>query len=193
MRGKFDLLQYLDGFNAVSCHKYSSPVGDISLFGDNGSLKAVVFGSRLFNKKRFGPFPGSGKGSQLDFAVKYLDYYFQGRGHQVSIKPVLYRGGTDIKKGAGKELLLDISRFTENEQKVYESLLKVAPGKTVSYGELAKKAGLSGAARFTGTTMAKNLFPILIPCHRVVKSDGRRGFYSGGVKIKDFLLDHESR
>jgi methylated-DNA-[protein]-cysteine S-methyltransferase len=48
-----------------------------------------------------------------------------------------------------------------------------------------------GGGRFVGNAMAKNMFPVFIPCHRVIKSDGAMGYYSGGVHIKEFLLAHE--
>jgi O-6-methylguanine DNA methyltransferase len=69
----------------------------------------------------------------------------------------------------------------------------VWPGTTVSYGELASMSGIPGGARFIGNCMAKNRFPVLIPCHRVIKSDGSIGNFSGGVEVKEFLLDHETK
>jgi len=81
--------------------------------------------------------------------------------------------------------------FSEFERKVYRALLKVTAGKTVTYGGLAKKAGYPGAARAVGSAMRKNPFPILIPCHRVVKSGGTIGRYSRGMTIKRKLLLHE--
>jgi methylated-DNA-[protein]-cysteine S-methyltransferase len=68
---------------------------------------------------------------------------------------------------------------------------KIPFGKTLSYGELSKRAGIPKSARFVGSVCAKNRFPLLIPCHRVVKSDGSLGGYSGGIKIKKKLLEWE--
>ncbi len=192
MKKGTDLLHYLRSFQCISCGKYSAPLGEIYIFGDDRSLKAVVFDSSLSNKKRYTIFLQGKKGLQVDLAGKYLDAYFQGNGHTMPVKISLLKNRGGMTGKTGEKLFLDISRFTENEQKVYESLLGVGPGKTLSYGELAVKSGNPGAARFIGTTMAKNLFPIMLPCHRIIKSDGTRGFYSGGVKIKDFLLDHEA-
>lgn len=93
--------------------------------------------------------------------------------------------------GNGKRINLDLSGYTENEIRIYRELVKVAPGKTISYGELAEKSGIARGARFAGNVMAKNPFPVLIPCHRVIKSDGSMGNYSGGVHVKRMLLDHE--
>lgn len=191
MKKNNDLLGYLQSYHNISCGKYSSPLGEIYLFGDDTSLKAVVFGSNLPSKNRYVSFLRRGNGIQVDLAEKYLDSYFQKNSQRKPVKISFLKSKNEKSASASEGLLLNISRFTETEQKVYQSLMKVGKGKTISYGELAVKSGNPGAARFIGTTMAKNLFPIIIPCHRVVKSNGTRGFYTGGVKIKDFLLDHE--
>ncbi len=64
-------------------------------------------------------------------------------------------------------------------------------GEVISYGELAKTAGLPGAARAIGQVMAHNRFPLFFPCHRVVTADGRLGGFTGGVWIKKHLLEFE--
>ncbi len=61
------------------------------------------------------------------------------------------------------------------EQAVYEALLSVPAGETVSYGELAEMAGYPRAARAVGNAMAANPIPIVVPCHRVIRSDGSHG------------------
>ena len=71
---------------------------------------------------------------------------------------------------------------------------EVGFGETISYGELAKKAGkTSGAARAVGTVMANNKIGLVIPCHRVIKSDGSEGNYAKATKnsVKKWLLQHE--
>jgi O-6-methylguanine DNA methyltransferase len=190
MKKGTDLFSYLQGFGDISCHRYSSSAGEIFIFGDERSLKALAFSSRLSNKNRYNLFLKRKKGLQVDLAEKFLDLYFHGSIHETDIKISLLKSKKEVP--LTKELLLDIRSFTWNEQKVYETLMRVGPGKTVSYGELAGKSGIPGAARFAGTTMAKNLFPVIIPCHRVIKANGSRGHYSGGAGIKDFLLDYES-
>lgn len=88
--------------------------------------------------------------------------------------------------------LLDI--LLENvppfHRKVYRALCKVPAGKTVTYAELARRAGSPGAARAVGTAMAKNPWPVIIPCHRVVAGNGKLGGYSGrgGLVTKRALL-----
>ena len=74
---------------------------------------------------------------------------------------------------------------------MYQALMEIEIGTTVSYASLARRAGIPGGARFAGTTMAKNMFPLLIPCHRVIRSDGSMGGFSGAMEIKRFLLEHE--
>ncbi len=78
-------------------------------------------------------------------------------------------------------------------RKVYKALCKVPAGTTITYAELAKRAGSPGAARAVGQAMAKNPFPIVIPCHRVIASNGKLGGYSGrgGVAAKRALLARE--
>ena len=79
--------------------------------------------------------------------------------------------------------------------KVHQELMKVSLGTVVSYGELASKAGSPGAARAVGSVMAANPFPLIVPCHRVLKADGKVGQYSGahGGATKTWLLDFENR
>ena len=86
---------------------------------------------------------------------------------------------------------LDLTDCTPFQLKVYAALREVPAGKTVTYGELAKRAGYPGAARAVGTAMKKNRLPIVIPCHRVVPASGGLGEYSAGVKWKRWLLEHE--
>ena len=85
----------------------------------------------------------------------------------------------------------DLSSFTAHERSVFEECMRVGFGDTISYGTLARAAGFPRAARFAGSCMRKNLFPLFIPCHRVVPSSGGIGLYSGGEDIKAALLSFE--
>lgn len=77
------------------------------------------------------------------------------------------------------------------EQQVYKKLTEVPHGKVTSYGELARAVGLKNGQRIIGQIMKKNPYPVIIPCHRVVKSDGKVGGYAYGDKIKTNMLKNE--
>ena len=77
------------------------------------------------------------------------------------------------------------------EQQVYKKLTEVPQGKVTSYGELAKAVGLKNGQRIIGQIMKKNPYPMIIPCHRVVKSDGKVGGYAYGGDIKINMLQKE--
>ena len=74
---------------------------------------------------------------------------------------------------------------------VYRKLLKVKKGKITTYGDLAKAVGLKNGQRVIGTIMKNNPFPVIIPCHRVVKFNGEVGGYAYGKKIKSNMLSKE--
>ena len=76
-------------------------------------------------------------------------------------------------------------------RRVLDALMTVDYGTTVSYGELAHMAGSPGAARAVGTAMSTNPIPLVVPCHRVVRSDGSVGEYGGSPEVKAWLLEHE--
>ncbi len=68
---------------------------------------------------------------------------------------------------------------------------RIKPGHVASYSELAEAAGAPRAARAVGNACARNPFPILVPCHRVVKSDGSIGGFGGDASMKRYLLELE--
>ncbi len=82
----------------------------------------------------------------------------------------------------------DLSRFAQD---VMLTLASIPSGKVISYGGLAAAAGYPGAPRAVGCVMAHNRFPLLIPCHRVVQSDGRLGGFGPGEPLKRRILHHE--
>lgn len=88
---------------------------------------------------------------------------------------------------------VDDSEWTPFFAKVYRACRDIPPGRTISYSQLATKAGSSGAARAVGQAMATNRLPLVIPCHRVVGAGGRLCGYSGpgGLTMKRRLLDLE--
>ena len=91
---------------------------------------------------------------------------------------------------------LDVSPHQSRQflVKVWQILrARTQPGQTVTYGKLAAMAGNSKAGRSVGLAMRRNPFPIVVPCHRVIKSNAKIGHYSGlnGTETKKWLLDHE--
>ena len=77
------------------------------------------------------------------------------------------------------------------EKKIYQKLLKVPSGYVTTYGDLAKAINLKNGQRVVGQIMKKNPFPVIIPCHRVVKSDGTVGGYAYGTERKKHMLSEE--
>jgi methylated-DNA-[protein]-cysteine S-methyltransferase len=88
---------------------------------------------------------------------------------------------------------LDLTNVGAFERRLYETLRTIAPGETLTYGELAARFG-QGDARDVGQAMGHNPFPIIVPCHRVVAAGGKTGGFSapGGVRTKLRMLAIES-
>ena len=87
--------------------------------------------------------------------------------------------------------LLNLKYLTELQRTVLAATAEIQYGSLSSYKEIAAAIGKPGAYRFVGSTLAKNRFPILIPCHRVIRTDGASGSFSGGAALKKKLIDHE--
>ena len=83
---------------------------------------------------------------------------------------------------------LDMERCNEFQKRVLEKLSEVPRGKVISYGQLADRISAPRAARAVGTAVARNPFPIMLPCHRVVKAGGHLGNFGGGTDLKKALL-----
>jgi methylated-DNA-[protein]-cysteine S-methyltransferase len=76
-------------------------------------------------------------------------------------------------------------------QEAWKAMKKVRPGSTISYAELAERAGSPAAVRAAGSACAKNAIVLVVPCHRIVKTGGALGNYAYGLDKKDWLLRHE--
>jgi len=105
----------------------------------------------------------------VDDARRELDEYFAGR-----------RSSFDLS--------IDLRGATEFTAGVLGELARVPYGQTVTYAELAARVGRPRAARAVGTVMNRNRIPIVLPCHRVVGSDGSLTGYAGGLDVKEQLL-----
>ena len=84
-------------------------------------------------------------------------------------------------------------RGTRFQTAVWSALREIPVGETISYATLAERVGVSGAVRAAGTANGANPACLVIPCHRVIRSDGSVGGYGGGVHRKEWLLEHERR
>lgn len=158
---------------------WKSPVGWLRVVAGRDGIRQVEFHRRLEefagSETAGPPDPSADDERLLDEARRQIDAYFAGT-------------LSDF------DLPLDLSSLSLFARRVLRTLRKVPCGSTLSYGELARKAGSPGAARAVGGVMAANPLPILIPCHRVVPASGGLGGYSGGEgsSSKRWLLEHEA-
>ncbi len=96
--------------------------------------------------------------------------------------------------GTGKSFDLPYKlEGTEFELQVWAKTQEIPFGQTASYSDIAKAIGNPEASRAVGTALGKNHIPLLIPCHRIIGSDGELHGFAGGLEIKKWLLDHETR
>lgn len=87
----------------------------------------------------------------------------------------------------------DLTGLTPFQQEVLEAISRVPFGERVTYGELARRIDRPKASRAVGNALGRNPVPIIVPCHRVVRSDGDLGGYTAGTGYKEQLLELESR
>lgn len=87
--------------------------------------------------------------------------------------------------------LLNFSGFTPLERLVWEKTADIPFGHTAAYSDIAMAMGRPLASRFTGSALGKNPFPIMIPCHRVIRKDGGLGGFGSGIDMKRKLLSFE--
>ena len=96
------------------------------------------------------------------------------------------------RPGNGQDIPLDV-KGTAFQERVWEELRKIPAGETRSYAEIAAAAGNPSAVRAAGSANGANNVAVLIPCHRVIRSDGSLGGYAYGLDIKRELLAREAR
>ena len=126
---------------------------------------------------------------------KQIDECYPGAssGSHPLIDPVMdrlsrYLSGEAVEFSPGR---LDLSLCGAFQQKVLQADFQIPRGKVTPYGGLACRLSAPRAARAVGTALARNPFPLIIPCHRVVRSDGMLGGFGGGLKMKKALLEME--
>lgn len=112
-----------------------------------------------------------GTSAVIDKAVRQLDEFFARKRQEFDV-PLMFVG-------------------TEFQKKVWDELLKIPYGETVSYGEMARNIGMPKAVRAVANANGANAISIFAPCHRVIGSDGSLTGYGGGMAAKEFLLKLE--
>jgi methylated-DNA-[protein]-cysteine S-methyltransferase len=147
---------------------YEYPVGKIWIAEEDGNITQLRFGKP---KKSDVVGLEEKESKVIKLAKKQLDQYFAGKRKDFELP--LAPAGTAFR------------------QKVWKALQTIPYGKTKSYGEIAKKIKNEKATRAVGGANHNNPISIVIPCHRVIGSDGSLTGYGGGLKAKQYLLDLE--
>lgn len=143
---------------------YESPLGPLYLLYCGKNLCGISFTKPDRLPRR--------KGAAAGRFMEELNFYFAGE--EVSFSPQLrFLSGTEFEK------------------RVWAAIREIPFGETRSYKWVAEKAGSPGAVRAAGQALGKNPIPIVVPCHRVIESNGSLGGYSSGIEIKRRLLDLE--
>jgi methylated-DNA-[protein]-cysteine S-methyltransferase len=89
------------------------------------------------------------------------------------------------------DLAVDLSALPDFHRRVLDATARIRAGRVASYTEMAARAGSPRGARAAGNALHNNPVAIVVPCHRVVRSDGSLGGYGGGLPVKEWLLEHE--
>ena len=149
----------------------SSPVGKLLIAGEQSGLKLINFQDGRHPQD---PEPDWKNGRRfLGDAIQQIEDYFAGRLTKFSLK-----------------LALD---GTEFQRCVWRALKSIPYGRTVSYGDIARKIGKTKAPRAVGAANGQNPLSIVVPCHRVIGHSGALVGYGGGLEIKETLLAIERR
>ena len=149
---------------------YESPLGLIHLCCDDGFLSAVTFAGQKYENQHISENVVFGSHPVLEQTKAWLSLYFEGK--IPDFLPPLKPEGTPF------------------QQKVWELLLEIPYGQTITYGCLARKLGCK-SAQAVGGAVGRNPISILIPCHRVMGADGKLTGYAGGLSRKEALLKSE--
>jgi methylated-DNA-[protein]-cysteine S-methyltransferase len=146
-----------------------SPIGDLLLTTDGVALTGLYLESHKGGPERDGHWHRDD--ASLKPAAEQLSAYFAGESRGFDL-PLATRG-------------------TGFQRRVWDALRAVPFGETVSYAELARRIGAPKAVRAVGAAVGRNPISIVVPCHRIVGSDGGLTGYAGGLASKRWLLEHE--
>lgn len=157
--------------NAVFYTTFESPVGLLLLAGESNALRRVSFES----SKRSAPPRPEWKQNKAQFAevIRQLQAYFRGELKEFDL-PLAMEG-------------------TEFQLRVWNALRTIPYGETISYAQLAERIGSAKAVRAVGLANGSNPIPIIVPCHRVIGSDGSLTGFGGGLSTKKRLLELENK
>lgn len=147
---------------------YNSPIGWMHLQADDSNLLVAGFMDRNPAKT-----DTTTTSTVLKKAIQQLDAYFKGTLLQFHLP--LHAEGTAF------------------QQSVWQELIKIPLGTTVTYLQMAKRLGNVKSIRAAATANGKNPIGIIIPCHRVIGADGKLTGYAGGLHRKQWLLEHEAK
>ena len=153
-------------------HTMDSPVGQLSLTASEAGLTGIYFEGH----RHFQGLQNHIAGSDLPvlrLAERQLEEYFRAERRCFTIP-------------------LDMRRGTAFQQQVWSALARLTYGETTSYAALAASIGNPQAVRAVGAANGRNPFSVVVPCHRVIASDGRLTGYAGGLRNKAFLLNLEA-
>ena len=155
----------------MSYTQIESPVGPLLLVGDDAGLRQILF---VNGRHRARPEPSwKDDAAPLEKTIRQLRSYFAGEREEFDL-PLAPEG-------------------TPFQREVWRRLCEIPYGETISYGELARRIGNPRASRAVGLANGSNPIPIVIPCHRVIGSNGKLTGYGGGLPIKEKLLALEKR
>lgn len=153
---------------------FSTPLGDFSVaLNASGAVAATAFGGLRALRARLGQGRLELDRARAEPVRREIDEYFAGRRRKFTIK--LSPAGTPF------------------QQAIWQALRQIPYGRTVTYGEVASAAGKPTASRAVGRANATNPICLLIPCHRVIGSDGSLTGYAFGEDVKWALLEHEKQ
>ena len=147
--------------------RYCSPLGMLTVAAEGGALTALVIDGQKYADRHLDGVGTERETPVLHRARLWLDAYFAGKAPDVSGLPLSPKG-------------------TAFQKKVWQELLNIPYGTTDTYGALA--ARLDSSARAVGSAVGRNPISIIIPCHRVLASDGSLAGYAGGLENKEKLL-----
>ncbi len=150
--------------------RHDSPVGPLLLAADDAALRVIEFPSPRHAVTRDATW-SAGDNSILNEACVQLEEYFAGRRRRFEL-PLGPRG-------------------TPFQCIVWRALADIPYGTTISYAQLATRVGKASATRAVGAANGRNPLPLVLPCHRVVGSDGSLTGFGGGLPTKRFLLELE--